>query len=304
MTLIPRACKRLVEADFPIAEVSVNASREKSGPKGYPSMLHQWWARRPLASSRAILLGLLLPDPCDRLCPEEFKNRAWEVLPRRLAVTPERTDNALREELLGFIAKISDWSAASNTALIQTAQSLVRAAHPDTTPIVSDPFAGGGSIPLEALRLGCQVVASDLNPVSFNILRALLDDLPTISEEELRSFRSCCEEIQVKSQERLSKFYPADSDGSKPIAYLWARTVRCEAPQCGGEIPLVKSFWLGKEGKRPVALKPVVHREGPATFEVVYPRTPEEVHRGTVHLAKATCLVCNSTLPADRVVLN
>ncbi|EQD52443.1 hypothetical protein B2A_06521, partial [mine drainage metagenome] len=62
-----------------------------------------------------------------------------------------------------------------------------------------------------------------------------------------------------------------------------------------------KSFWLGKEGKRPVALKPVVHREGPATFEVVYPRTPEEVHRGTVHLAKATCLVCNSTLPADRV---
>src|SRR2546426_5497626 len=74
--MIPKDCRRLAEVDFPIAEVSRHAAREKSIRHGHPSSLHLWWARRPLASSRAVLLGLLWPDPCDRLCPTEFRRRA------------------------------------------------------------------------------------------------------------------------------------------------------------------------------------------------------------------------------------
>ncbi len=78
--MIPKACKRLAEVDFPIAEVSRHAAREKSIRHGHPSTLHVWWARRPLASSRAVLLALLLPAPCDPHCPVEFKARARELL--------------------------------------------------------------------------------------------------------------------------------------------------------------------------------------------------------------------------------
>ena len=74
--MIPRACKRLAEVDFPIAVVSKHAAREKSIHHGRPSTLYVWWARRPLASSRAVLLALLLPDPCDVLCPVEFRQVA------------------------------------------------------------------------------------------------------------------------------------------------------------------------------------------------------------------------------------
>ena len=79
-TVIPRECKRLVEVDFPIAEVSKYAAREKSIRHGHPSTLHLWWARRPLASSRAVLLALLLPDPCDPNCPDAFKRQARDTL--------------------------------------------------------------------------------------------------------------------------------------------------------------------------------------------------------------------------------
>src|SRR5689334_11355906 len=80
--MIPKDCKRLAEVDFPIAEVSRHAAREKATPPGHPSRLHLWWARRPLASSRAVLLALLWPDPCDPLCPEQFKGEARNIAHR------------------------------------------------------------------------------------------------------------------------------------------------------------------------------------------------------------------------------
>jgi adenine-specific DNA methylase len=80
--MIPKECKRLAEVDFPIAEVSKHAAREKSIRHGHPSTLHLWWARHPLAACRAMLLGLLLPDPCDPHCPGDFKEKARQLLPR------------------------------------------------------------------------------------------------------------------------------------------------------------------------------------------------------------------------------
>ena len=80
--MIPRECKRLAEVDFPIAEVSKHAAREKSIRHGHPSTLHLWWARRPLASSRAVLMALLLPDPCDEHCPECIQEEGSPDSPR------------------------------------------------------------------------------------------------------------------------------------------------------------------------------------------------------------------------------
>jgi putative DNA methylase len=152
--MIPKECKRLAEVDFPIAVVSKHAAREKSIRHGHPSTLHLWWARRPLAACRAILLGLLLPDPCHSLCPHDFKAAARKLLPPVQGnVGP--TDEDLRKALLKFIGDFANWDLASNPQYPEASSGLVKAAHPEETPLVVDPFAGGGSIPLEALRIGC-----------------------------------------------------------------------------------------------------------------------------------------------------
>src|SRR2546427_6409194 len=149
--MIPKECKRLAEVDFPIAVVSKHSAREKSIRYGHPSTLHLWWARRPLAACRAMLLALLLPDPCDQLCPADFRDKARELLLRTTGeIGSENAD--LQHALLKFIGDFADWDLASNPTYLEVSQELVKAAHPVDTPLVADPFAGGGSIPLEALR--------------------------------------------------------------------------------------------------------------------------------------------------------
>ena len=127
--MIPKECKRLAEVDFPIAVVSKHSAREKSIRHGHPSTLHLWWARRPLAACRAMLLGLLLPDPCDPYCPEDFKNKARELLPR----VPGKVglkDKDLRKALLKFIGDFSNWDFSSDQTYLEVGRGLVKAAHP------------------------------------------------------------------------------------------------------------------------------------------------------------------------------
>ena len=326
--MIPKECKRLAEVDFPIAEVSRHAVREKSIRHGHPSTLHLWWARRPLASSRAVLMALLLPDPCDPHCPDAFKQRGRDIL---LAM-PTRpsgwdrdvgTDEGLRRALLRFIGDFANWDKAADREYLETGRALVRAAHPEETPLVVDPFAGGGSIPLEALRLGCEAFASDLNPVACLILKVMLEDIPRHGPGLAEELRRVGGEIKREAERELADLYPTDPDGATPIAYLWARTVRCEAPNCGAEIPLMRSFWLCKKPNRKWALRHRVLRqaqdergvgcdgrteaevEGDAhprvEFEVFEPKADNEVHEGTVTRAKATCLCCGVVLPPARV---
>ena len=244
--MIPRECKRLAEVDFPIAAVSKHAAREKSIRHGHPSTLHLWWARRPLASSRAVLLALLLPDPCDPLCPEAFKRQATEVL--AAVRQPPSNDAELRRALLWFIGAFANWDMAAHSTYLQVGRNLVRAAHGDETPLVVDPFAGGGSIPLEALRLGCEAFASDLNPVACLILRVMLEHIARRGPGSAAELRRVGREIHAAASKELADLYPPDPDGATPVVYLWARTVRCEAPHCGAEIPVFRSPWLAKKG--------------------------------------------------------
>jgi very-short-patch-repair endonuclease len=223
-----------------------------------------------------MLMALLLPDPADPHCPEKFKIEARKLLaPLPIALEPD--DDGLRRALLKFIGDFSNWDLSNNSLYVETARSLIKAAHDEELSLVVDPFAGGGSIPLEALRLGCDTFASDLNPVACLILKVMLEDIPRWGKEKIRVTRQNGEEIEAdglaealrivgkeikeKAEQELKEFYPDDPDGSRPIAYLWARTVKCESPNCGAEIPLMRSFWLCKKPNRKRALRCKVIRE-------------------------------------------
>jgi len=303
-TVIPKECKRLAEVDFPIAVVSKHAAREKSIRHGHPSTLHLWWARRPLASCRAMLLGLLLPDPCDQQCPEDFKKQARQLLPQVVGrIGPK--DKDLRQALLKFIGDFANWDLSADRTYLEISRGLVKAAHGEEPPLVVDPFAGGGSIPLEALRLGCETFASDLNPVACLILKVMLEDIPRHGPELAEELRRVGAEIKAAAEKELGEFYPPDKDGAKPIAYLWARTIRCESSGCGAEIPLGRSFWLCKKANRKRALRYKVIRPRGDTprveFEIFEPKNDREVPTGTVTRAKATCPCCNIVLSPERV---
>ena len=306
--MIPKNCKRLAEVDFPIAEVSKHAAREKESRCGHIPKVHIWPAARPTASSRAVLMALLLPDPLDPHCSEAFKKKARQILlgmhgrPQGWTEAIE-PDEGLRQIILKFIADFANWKNAANSEYMETGRALVKAAHGEETPLVVDPFAGGGSIPLEALRLGCEAFASDLNPVACLILKVMLEDIPRHGPKLAEKLRKVGGEIKQQAERELANLYPTDPDGATPIAYLWARTVRCEAPNCGAEIPLMRSFWLCKKPKRKWAFRYRIERsEGSRVeFEIFEPKADREVRGGTVTGAKATCICCGVVLPPERV---
>jgi len=267
-----------------------------------------------------MLLALLWPDPCDTNCPEDFKEKAREVL-APLPGKVGKSDEDLRKALLRFIGDFADWDRSADPVYLETSRALVKAAHGDEPPLVVDPFAGGGSIPLEALRVGCDAFASDLNPVACLILKVMLEDIPRYGREKIKVKKNNGEEVETEglaealrivgkdikeaAERELKEFYPDDKDGAKPIAYLWARTVKCEAPNCGAEIPLIRSFWLSKKEERKRALRYKLKRQQGKTpyidFEIFEPKNDREVPGGTVTRAKATCLCCNNILPPERV---
>lgn len=181
--------RRLIEVDLPIKEISAHARREKSTRHGHISTLHIWWARRPLAACRAVVLAALWPDPADPRCPERFRIEAADVMSRwrdsRGGPHRDWSDaTVVRAALLDFIAEFANWDNCTNAAHLQTARRLVQVAHESlggaggTKPLVIDPFAGGGAIPLEALRVGADAFASDLNPVAVLLNKIVLEYIP------------------------------------------------------------------------------------------------------------------------------
>src|SRR5580765_6715920 len=197
--------KRLIEVDLPIKRISAHARREKSIRHGHISTLHIWWARRPLAACRAVICAALWPDPSDLLCPQAFRDAARAAMlewtpherqsllsaasrPRFEAARKEScrfdNDEEVRKALLDFIADFSNWDNSTRQEFLETSRTLTRAAHETlggaqgTRPLVVDPFAGGGSIPLESLRVGADTFASDLNPVAVLLNKVVLEYIP------------------------------------------------------------------------------------------------------------------------------
>jgi putative DNA methylase len=305
--------KRLIEVDLPIKKISEHARREKSIRHGHISTLHIWWARRPLAACRAVICAALWPDPADPLCPESFKDEAKKQMEQfwnPTGTTPRNVENTLelRKSLLDFIADFANWDNASNQRYMNTARILTKTAHEafggeiGTRPLVVDPFAGGGAIPLEALRVGADAYASDLNPVAVLLNKVVLEYIPKYGKELAEEVRKYGMLINEEAEKELAQFYPKDPDGSLPIAYLWARTVRCEGPGCGAEIPLIRSLWLARKGNRSKALRLVPNMEKKRVdFEIIENAKPGNFKNGTVKRGSATCPVCGYTTPVVSV---
>ncbi len=301
--MIPKECKRLAEVDFALSAVN-DACVEENNRKtrvdsGHLSLLHSWWARRPLASCRALLLTLLLPDPVDPQCPEEFKTAARKVLQQFRKIGPADAD--LRQALLAFVAELSNWDLVGKTVYVSSARELVKAAY-GGAPHVMDPFSGGGSIPLEGLRLGCEVTASELNPVAWLLLKIALEWCGRNGPELADLFEIWSEWVLRESEKRLESYYPADAQKRKPLAYLWARTVKCEASGCGATIPLVRNLSLSDAKGRRKALRISYPKDSlEPRIEVFAPTNEGEVQHGTVAGNKATCPKCHLVTPRERV---
>jgi len=344
--------KRLIEVDLPIKRISAHARREKSIRHGHISTLHIWWARRPLAACRAVLCAALWPDPADPLCPMKFRADAlrligdfavkatsdkqlkehcskeswdkWQILVRkRVELDPHKPGhcNVLRFALLDFIADFANWDNSTVPAYLETARSLTQSAHeslggaPDTRPLVVDPFAGGGSIPLEALRVGADVFASDLNPIPVLLNKVILEYVPKYGKRLAEEVRKWGEWMNHEAAKELGEFYPKDSDGVTPIAYLWARTIKCEGPGCGAEVPLIRSQWLAKTPNRSIALYLVADRQAKnVECQIITKQRGDWVNQGrskakipspkfdgTVKRGSATCPCCGYTTPVARV---
>jgi len=277
--------RSFIEDTFPVKEVSEESAREKNIRHGHISTLHIWWARRPLAASRATAYAALIPAPPSIEEAEKIKQ---------------------------FIAELCKWENSLNPTYIEKAREDIRKAL-GYTPRVLDPFAGGGAIPLEALRLGCETYASDYNPVAVLILKAVLEYPQKYGEKLVEDIRKWGEWVLEEAKKEIGRFYPNDVIERKgyfgesgeeyiPVGYIWARTIPCQNPSCGAEIPLMRQFWLAKKSNKKVALYPYVDGNE-VKFKVVgdgYEPMPKDFDpsKGTVKGAIATCLVCGSTVDA------
>ncbi len=329
-TIQPR--KKLIEVALPLEAINKESAREKSIRHGHPSTLHLWWARRPLAACRAVLFASLVDDPAS--CPEEFPSEdAQEAERQRLFRVIEdlvKWENSTNEGVL-HRARTEIARSAARSQGVSLPHQMTPAAVADAlkryAPPVLDPFAGGGSIPLEAQRLGLEAHASDLNPVAVLINKALIEIPPKFAnrppvhpvenqallQREWRGAQGLAEDVRYygkwmrdEAWKRIGHLYPRvplpkEQGGGEAtvIAWLWARTVKCPNPACGAQMPLVRSFALStKQGKETYA-QPIIDQAAKTVrFEIKQGKGAPE---GTVNRQGARCIVCGSPVPFDHI---
>lgn len=296
--------KKLIEVALPLNAINEQSAREKSIRHGHPSTLHLWWARRPLAACRAVLFAQLVDDPSSR--PDEFPT--------------EEEQNAERQRLFRLIEQMVDWDNVNDHELFRQAHEEIAKCYDGNPPAILDPFAGGGSIPLEAQRLGLEAHASDLNPVAVLINKALIEIPPKFADqppvwpgaaEERQSDASSWQGAQGlaedvrrygawmrdEAEKRIGHLYPKATlpDGSEAnvIAWIWARTMTCPNPACGIEMPLMRSFWLSKKKGRERWVRPYLE-DRDVKFEICDAPGPEV--DGTVGRLGARCFACETSV--------
>ncbi|MXP24331.1 DUF1156 domain-containing protein [Gordonia sp. HNM0687] len=300
--------KKLIEVALPLEAINRESAREKSIRHGHPSTLHLWWARRPLAAARAVLFAQLVDDPSAR--PDEFPT--------------EELQRKERERLHKLIERLVVWENIRDENLLTEAHAEILKSTNGNPPPILDPFAGGGTIPLEAQRLGLEAHASDLNPVAVLINKALIEIppkfrdqppiFPGLADSEIRQWkgaeglaadvRAYGQWMRDEAEKRIGHLYPkaalADGTNATVIAWIWARTVTCPNPACGIEMPLVRSWWLGKKkGKEAYVVPTVVpdasHPSGQhVAFEIAHDTStaPTKDTDGTVGRNGAHCVAC------------
>jgi len=307
--------KKLIEVALPLEAINKESAREKSIRHGHPSTLHLWWARRPLAACRAVLFASLVDDPSS--LPEQFPTEADQ--------------DKERQRLFRLIEELVKWDNSNNPAILKAAHDEILKSTDGNPPPIYDPFCGGGSIPLEAQRLGLEAHGSDLNPVAVLITKALIEIPPKFAGQSpvnpaakkkmtgkgmWAGARGLADDVRYYGQwmrdrafERIGHLYPrvklpkeqGGGDGTV-IAWLWARTVVCPNPACGIRMPLVRSFALSTKPGRKAYVEPIVDHANKivrftATTGEGEPPDPPKAGRG----AKFKCLMCQQVAPDQHI---
>lgn len=309
--------KKLIEVAIPLEAINEASAREKSIRHGHPSTLHLWWARRPLAACRAVLFAQLVNDPSSN--PDEF--------PTHEAQEDER------KRLFRIIEELVKWENSTNEEILEKARTEIRKSCGGELPPVYDPFSGGGSIPLEAQRLGLPSFGSDLNPVAVMIGKAMIEIPPKFKDmgpihpgpKERQFYRNAeglAEDVKYygewmreKARERIGHLYPQvdlpkEYGGGKAtvIAWIWARTVPSPDPAFSDvQVPIASSFLLSSKPGNEAWLEPIVDREAKViTFRIREGGTKTEVEaasKGTKagRGANFRCLISDSAITPKHI---
>ncbi|MHA2854211.1 DUF1156 domain-containing protein [Paenibacillus lautus] len=327
--------KKLIEVALPLDDINAEAAREKSIRHGHPSTLHLWWARRPLAAARAVLFAQLVNDP-------GYERHLGRGINKEAAQKE-------RERLFGIIRRLVKWENINNEEVLNEAREEIWKSwretcelnkgipgfDPDKLPAFHDPFAGGGTIPLEAQRLGLESYASDLNPVAVMINKAMIEippkfaglkpvnaeinsDLISIKDDWknarglARDVRYYGDWIKKEAFKRIGHLYPEvdlpkESGGGKAtvIAWLWARTVKSPNPAYSNvEVPLLSSYLLSSKSGKEAYIKPIIEGSN-YRFEIIkgVPQDLNKVKSGTKigRGGNFVCLLSNTSISVDYI---
>lgn len=302
--------RKLIEVALPLEAINKEASREKAIRHGHPSTLHLWWARRPLAAARAVLFSQLVDDPSAH--PDRFPT--------------EDEQRAERERLHGIIERLVVWENVRNEEVLNEARGEILRSTGGNPPAVLDPFAGGGTIPLEAQRLGLAAHASDLNPVAVLINKALSEIppkfrdqppiFPGLADSQIRRWtradglaadvRAYGAWLRDEAAKLIGSNYPT-ADGQMPIAWIWARTVTCPNPACGIEMPLVRSWWLANKKGKESWIQPSVVRD-PAresgqrvVYTIQHAKSGPSIEPTMSGRQGGVCVACDAVVAKDYI---
>ena len=313
--------RKLIEVSIPLEAINEQAAREKSIRHGHPSTLHLWWARRPLAAARCVLFAQLVDDPSSNV--EQYRAEATGrgIDDAEVDAWVESRVESERERLHKILTDLADWDNLNDEVLWEEARKEILASTGGNPPPIVDPFAGGGAIPLEAQRLGLEAHASDLNPVAVLINRAMIEIPPKFvgmspvhpnaeantlgwsgAQGLAEDVRRYGEWMRDEAEKRIGDLYPKatleDGTGAPVIAWIWARTVTCPNPACGIEMPLARSWWLGKKkGKEAYIVPQVVNGKVEFTIGHDPAQAPTKDSDGTMSRGNGTCLSCQTTVP-------
>lgn len=301
------AIKKLIEVTLPLEKINAEAVREKSIRHGHPSTLHLWWARRPLAATRAVIWSSLVDDPSSH--PEKFPT--------------EEAQNIERQRLFEILENLVVWENSDNDDVLDAAKAEIMKSTNNNPPALLDLFAGGGAIPLEAQRLGLEAYANDLNPVAVMINKAMIE-IPSrfgkqypvnsnaqkvINSDEgwggvcglAKDVRYYGEWMKEEAFKRIGHLYPKvkvplEQGGGEAtvIAWIWARTVKCPNPVCGCEMPLARSFVLSKKKNEKIWIEPICTNDKKMTYLVHNEGVPRI--EGTVNRKGAFCAYCGASV--------
>jgi len=308
--------RKLIEVSLPLEAINRESAREKAIRHGHPSTLHLWWSRKPTAAARAVLFAQLVDDPSAR--PEEFPT--------------EEAQRVERERLHRLIERLVVWENTRDEKLLAEAHAEILKSTNGNSPTILDPFSGGGTIPLEAQRLGLEAHASDLNPVAVLINKALIELPPTFRDQppvfpglantrtQWKGAEGLAADVRAyglwlrdEAERRIGHLYPdatlPDGTSAAVIAWIWARTVTCPNPACGLEMPLTSRWWLGKKKGKEAFVVPTVVADAsyPSRRRVEFAighdlqGAPTASTDGTVTRTGAVCLACQGSVPLSYV---